>query len=409
MEMKMLAQDKHCLLIGGGVQEVEAVRQLQQLGWIVGVSDRNENCACSRVADYLIIADGRDPEHIVQSLIHNTRFRDIPKVVFTLTELSTTVSIISAAFGLFSASIQSSSISQSKAASKKTWKKVGISTPDGAVCSRSTRIDELGIKLNYPMVVKPDVSFGGKGLSVLDDEYDYSEAVNQAIANSKTEFCIIEEKINGTLHDANALFSADGHFHPLSISDRSWSNKISVEKGIHSPSRLSLKEQTELLNLFESACRAIGLNKGPVKIDAMFDGYTFYVLEVAARLHGPRNSVKIVPATYGKDLIPEVLNSMRAGLAPQWSINNHKYIAISEQIKSNIYGEIVSINGMGKIKKTENIIDIEIYKSPGQLVNNPSNSSEVIGYIFAVGEKYETCTSAIKNARKYLDIQIANN
>ena len=396
----------HCLMIGGGIQEREAVTQLQFAGWIVGVTDRNSDCAAADVADYLLVADGTDAEKIIQCIVLNKQCHGLPEVIFTLTELTTTVSIVSEALGLFGASTLSSAISQSKAASKQIWLEAEVSTPEGQIHKQGDDPEQHRVDSHYPRVVKPDIGFGGKGISVVTDQSELRAAIKKALEYSRSRYCVVERKIPGTLHDANAVFTPDGTFHPLNISDRSWANEISVEQGIHSPTSLNQENQAELMGLFEAACRVIGLERGPVKLDVMKEGERFYVLEVASRLHGPRNSVKAVPATFGRPLIPEVMRAIVDTDPPNWDVKGVEQFVVSKRIASNQFGTIKQITGLEHVAKLAPRVEANIYKKPGDIIKIPENSSEVIGYFFAVGDNSEACTKAIEAAEQALDIHI---
>ena len=401
-----MKRKKHVLMIGGGVQQVEAVRQLKEEGWYVGVTDRNPNCPCKKFADYLITADGRDPESIIQFLLFNKGKSGLPKAVFTLTELTTTAAIVSKALGLPTPSVLGVAISQSKALSKLYWQNAGISSPSGVIVSKNTDMSKLLNKIKYPCVVKPDISFGGRGVTLVENFKELYKALELAIKYSRSDKCIVEEYITGSLHDANGFFSLDGKFFPLSVSDRIWSNKISVEGGAVCPSNLSTDQQHEFLCLFEKACKALGIEYGPVKIDAMFDGKKFFVLEVAARLHGPRNSLFLVPNSYGKYLLPAVCEAMVKKQRLQWDFSSYKYSSAYEQIIVDKEGKILSIEGIEKVRKMKKIFNIQLFKNKGDKLTIPSNSSEVVGYVFAVGNNILECQQEIKEAKATLRLHI---
>ena len=53
------------MMIGGGIQEIPAVKIIQKLGYKVLVTDRNANAPCFSIADYTFVCDGRDVESLV--------------------------------------------------------------------------------------------------------------------------------------------------------------------------------------------------------------------------------------------------------------------------------------------------------------------------------------------------------
>ena len=397
---------KSALMIGGGVQEIEAISQLKEEGWRVGVTDRNPNCPCKKLADYLIVADGRDPEYIIQSILVNKNKNGLPDIVFTLTELTATATIVSNALRLPSPSIKGVAASQSKAASKLIWQNDKVSTPAGYVLSQDEDASQILAKIEYPCVVKPDISFGGQGVSLVNHPEDMINALELAFCTSRSDKCVIEEYIKGTLHDGNGFFSADGKFHLLSISDRTWSNEISVEGGAICPSNLSTEQQREFSFLFEKACRTLGIGYGPVKMDAMFGRKRFFVLEIAARLHGPRNSLLLIPKSYDKNLLPSVVESMVTKQQLQWNFEDQKYTSYCEQIAAFQEGRILKIEGVENIRRMDKIFHMQLFKDIGDKITDPKNSSEVIGYIFAVSTNIYECQQAIEKAKTTLKINI---
>jgi len=395
-------------MIGGGLQEVEAMVQLKEEGLFVGITDRNPNCPCRELADYFIVADGRDPEFIIQSLLVNAEKIGLPDAVFTLTEMTTTVAIVSNALGLSSPTIRGIAASQSKVVSKLIWQKNNISTPVGYTLSKNDDANRILADIEYPCVVKPDVSFGGQGVSLIYHPVDMLNALELAFHASRTQKCVAEKYIKGTLHDGNGFFSLDGSFCLLSISDRIWSNKISVEGEATCPSNLSAKQQYQFSQIFERACRTIGIDSGPVKIDAMFDGRKFFVLEVAARLHGPRNSLLLIPKCYDKYLLPVVIKSMVKKQPLQWKFEDPKYTSYYEQIVTSQEGILSNIEGIEDIHNMDKIFNIQLFKDKGDTITIPNNSSEVIGYIFAVGNNISECQQEIINAKNTLKLSITN-
>ncbi|KKW43455.1 MAG: CarB family protein [Parcubacteria group bacterium GW2011_GWA1_56_13] len=394
-------------MIGGGLQEVEAVRQLKAAGWTVGVSDRDSDCPCANIADYVLEADGRDPERILQELLIRTP-DNLPRVVFTLTELTTTVAILLHALKLPAPSILSVVVSQSKALSKDCWLRKGVRTPNGVVVSDAQGLASIPTRSAPPYVIKPDVSSGGRGVVLVKSADKLSEAVRNAIDCSANSRCVVEEYIHGTIHDGNAYFS-NGIFVPLSISDRFTGDSIAVESGAICPSCLPPNKQKDFFFLFEESCRALGIEQGPVKIDALYDGKNFYVLEVAARLHGPRGSLYLIPASFGISLCVPVFDAIQSNsMDIEWDATRVKQFCVYEDIRIAERGVIISIEGIEIAKHEEGIVDIQLLKNIGDEIRTPHDSNEVTGFIFAVGSNEIECRKRIKTAHDVLHIRLVN-
>ena len=86
------------IMIGGGIQEIEAVKTAQNMGLKVIVTDRNPKAPCFDIADICVVADGRDVESIAAFAILNKDRLGI-RGIFTLTELVVSVAVVAQAAG----------------------------------------------------------------------------------------------------------------------------------------------------------------------------------------------------------------------------------------------------------------------------------------------------------------------
>jgi len=88
------------VMIGGGIQEVPAVKQVQDMGYQCIVTDRNPRAPAFRDADWRIPESG-DSYHAILHLLRNLmRDEDVEVVgVFTLTELFYEVSRVAHELG----------------------------------------------------------------------------------------------------------------------------------------------------------------------------------------------------------------------------------------------------------------------------------------------------------------------
>lgn len=82
-----------------------------------------------------------------------------------------------------------------------------LSVPQATKYSTDLNLDTLS--LNYPLLVKPDDSFSGKGVTKVFTKNELNDAVETAKNNSKNSEVIIEEFVEGNLYSHSA-FIQDG-------------------------------------------------------------------------------------------------------------------------------------------------------------------------------------------------------
>ena len=149
---------------------------------------------------------------------------------------------------------------------------------------------------NFNWIFKPSDSLSSQGISIAKCELEQKEAFGFAYSFSESKTVICEEYIIGSLHDINGIITKD-KFYPLGINDKKAGpppRAVVVEGS--APTSLSVEKQKILYNLFEKACRSVGLSYGQVKGDSILsENGSFYIMEVAPRLHGPLGSIYLLP------------------------------------------------------------------------------------------------------------------
>ncbi len=280
---------KAIVMIGGGIQEVPAVKQIQEMGYQVIVTDRNPRAPAFGDADEAWVIDAKEWQVIA------TRCTDRMVGVFTLTELFVEVSRVADYCGFVAASPDASELCHHKIRAKQRWLNRGIPTARGEEVKTEAEAIELFHFFDNDAFIKPDVGFGAQGCKRVQTE---DELLTEFHYVKQGSGVLLEEYLEGTVHDVNAVFEKNGSFFSLSITDRHFEGTREIEAS--SPTILQDTERRDLYNLIEDAASALGITKGPVKADVMCDEHgQFYIMEMATRLHGPLGTLHLIPESLG--------------------------------------------------------------------------------------------------------------
>src|SRR3989344_6804330 len=84
---------KSVVMIGGGLQQVEAVNEARKLGFFVIVTDKNKSAPCFENADLSVVLDGKDVKSISKFINKNKKRLNILGV-FTCVNLAPTVAAV---------------------------------------------------------------------------------------------------------------------------------------------------------------------------------------------------------------------------------------------------------------------------------------------------------------------------
>lgn len=393
---------KSVMMIGGGIQQVRAVELAHELGYRVIVTDRLEHPHCREIADEFYRVDGRDTEGLI-ALALRLRAENRLDGVFTLSELVTSVSAVAHAAGIPGAPLAGTVRCQDKGLAKRSWLEAGVSTPDGGEAETAEEALRIFSGWEGRGVVKPVTGFGGKGVRVVDNKRELQEAVIESDAPGSGRW-LVEEHAGGTMHDVNGLIDAGGEFHPLGIVDRFFLEDWPVERELRYPTALDDERRREFFRLLESGVRAFGIDFGPVKSDAVLSGGEGLLFEVAPRLHGPKNSIYLLPFA-GLNALAPTLQVLTGGEMPdraEWE--KERRHAICRAILPPP-GRIRSIRGVERAEALPGVDEVLLLKSEGEEIPAYRNNTHVPAYVFASGDSFEACEEILGEALEIIEIE----
>ncbi len=385
-------------MIGGGVQQVRAVERARAQDFRIVVSDRNPAAPAARAAERQVEIDGRDVETLVAFGMQERAQAPIDGI-FTLTELVTPVAVVANALQWPGVPPAAAVACQNKILCKQSWLSAGIETPRGAGVRDAEDAENWFRALGEDVFVKPAVGFGGKGagrVRELAQLAPYTAALGHS-PHAPHAPLLIEERLTGSMHDANGLIDEHGRFHPLGIIDRRFLEDRPVECEVRAPTELSAAEQAELYALLERGVRALGIHWGPVKADAVRTEQGFRLLEVAPRLHGPRCSLYALPGS-GFDPLSPALHAIAGRPIPPALLELAATQCCLGRALFPKPGQIERIAGVDEAQRIEGVESVHLYVAPGTRIAGYDDSSQVAGYVFTVGQNWARCEEAMARA-----------
>ncbi len=394
-------EEKSVVLIGGGIQEVEAVRIAKKAGFRVIVLDRNPKAPCFELADRTAVISGINLDGLSKFVKRNKDQENIV-AVFTLTELVEGVAFVNKAASLPGASIKSAQICQDKARFKKAMIKDRVPTPAGFVLQTYAEAEKALEDLGGTAFIKPVVGFGGKGGKRIETRAQLEDYFKDYDGGP----LLMEELTLGTMHDVNAVFDADGNFHLLGCFDRFFSKDYPVEIGARYPSLLHGPLQSRLGEVTEQAARAVGITSGPVKADLVMTGQEVKILEMAPRLHGPKGTLFLTKMSSGVSHLETMLKVLSGDLTADDDLSVEPKRSAAYQALLSTPGRIKGIKGVKEAEALESVEKVMLLKGVGDLVPEHRDSQGVPCYVFATGATDDQARAVTQEALSLIDFVI---
>ena len=282
--------DKNILILGAGFLQKPAIEAAKNIGCRAVVVDANEGAVCVGLADRFERIDLKDKEGIYEFAKKLQTEGGLAAIFTAGTDFSASVSYAGEKLGLACHSYEAACNASGKVRMRQKFSEAGVPSPKFfGVTKKESELDfvkKCVRELGFPCVVKPVDNMGGRGCRMIRSEDETEDALQTALASSRTENAILEEYMSGDEYSIDALI-CDGTMTITGFADRHiFFPPYFIETGHTMPTAISDAKKNELIAVFALAAKALGLSCGAAKADIKYTEKGPMIGEVAARLSG---------------------------------------------------------------------------------------------------------------------------
>lgn len=297
---------KRLLLLGGGFEQLIAVRIAKELGADVIVFDGNARSDCTFEATEFRQVNIKNR----QELLAAAKEASVDAVFVHAAELAVEAAAVAEHFGLPGISVQTAEKGTDKTIRSECLSAAGVRVPRFAGIADITEQcawQEAAKHVGYPLIAKPTGLAGARGVEFIEDEtalLTYWERASELDA----ERFQVEEFVEGVQLSTESV-SIDGHIECTSIAQRHYDTTsnlwpFQIEDGHSMPSGVSeeIRQKSEVI--VEKCRQALGMQNGVLKGDLIIDNAgDIVVLEMAVRTSGGRFCDTVVPVSSGVNIL----------------------------------------------------------------------------------------------------------
>ncbi len=310
-------------------------------------------------------------------------------------------------------------IARDKRLSRERLKASGLPVPEFFTVPAAIEPEALLPRVSFPVVIKPTVLSGSRGVIRADDALSFVTAFArvrrllvssdvQELRDPGADAIQVESYIPGAEYALEGVME-HGRLHTLAMFDKPdpLDGPFFEETIYVTPSRADAGTQLQIQAMVARAAQAIGLHHGPVHAECRVNSRGVYVLEVAARPIG--------------GLCAKTLRFVKAGGAPVGLEHLVLRLALGEPLgewqrepdasavmmipipRSGVFRGVV---GVDAAKAVAGVDDVLVTAKPDQhLVALPEGAS-YLGFIFAHGPTPEAAEQSVREAHGRLVVSI---
>jgi biotin carboxylase len=285
---------------------------------------------------------------------------------------------------------ETATLSTSKLRQRERFGEAAVQQPAYEICSGAREAGQAAARIGFPCVIKAPDRQGQRGLTLVQTPSEVAEAVRVALDASRSATLLVEEHVPGREVTVNA-FSSDGHFFPLTVTDRLTASPPAFGVALTHvwPSELEPKEIGAVVEAAAAAAAAVGIENGPSYTQVLVGPDGVRVGELAARLGGGHDA-ELCRAALGVDLNAAALSAAlgehvpAAALAPRARVGSACVRFLVPPA-----GELREVVGVEEAFALEGIRGIRIYRRPGHRFGEFRRGADRAGAILAVGDTRE--------------------
>ena len=298
---------KTILLLGGSRQQVVAIEAARRLGYRAVLCDYLPDNPGQYVADVFYQTSTTDCDAVLEVA---KREKIDGVLAYASDPAAPTAAYVAERLGLPGNPLKSVEILSEKHLFRRHLSEIGLPCPQAVsfVAGTSAReVERMTRCFNWPIVVKPTDSSGSKGVSIIRDPSQLTDALEAARGRSRNGILIAEEYINYAYPHVigGDIFVCDGKVRFWGLMDCLRDKRLGglVPSGKALPAGITQTQRNNIKVALQTLISSLNFSFGEMNVEVILgEGDTPYVLELGARAGGNMIPVQLSDAS-GIDLI----------------------------------------------------------------------------------------------------------
>lgn len=389
------------MIVGASVLQLPAIVKAKEMGLHVAVVDYNSKAIGICYADSYYNASTMDEDAVLAAAEDY-----LPDGIMTLaTDMPMRgVAKASDKLNLHSISYDTAVKATDKYEMIKAFKEHNVPSPWFFAADSFEELKAHLSDISFPCIIKPTDNAGSHGVAKVYSSLELLKSYDYAHSSSRHGKVIVEEYLDGPEVSVEVMV-VNGIVKILQITDKITTEAPHfVEMGHTQPSRLPLTTLEAIRSVAVSACKAIGINKGPAHVEMKVTQRGPVMIELGARMGGDNITTHLVPLSTGIDMVE---STIKIALGEEANLEQTLHCGAAIRYFAAPLGTITKIEGIDEAKKIHGIKQITFTKDIGEKSTPIRCSNDRIGFVIAQGKNAQEaaliCEEALSVVRVCID------
>ncbi|WP_283684643.1 ATP-grasp domain-containing protein [Parablautia sp. Marseille-Q6255] len=389
---------KKLMVMGAGTYQVPLIKKAREMGVytiVVSIPGKYPGFA---FADEICYEDTVNYDKILQI----AKEKQIDGIVTAGTDVAViTIGKVCDELGLTGLSFEAAQIASNKIRMKKKYEEYGVRTARFREVSFEEDMYEAVRGLDFPLIFKAVDTSGSRGIVRVDSVSEFEGARRVVKENTRTDFFIIEEFIEGKEFGAQAFVYHGEVKFILPHGDYVFQGDTGVPIGHFAPYELDDAIIADAKVQLEKAIVAMGLDNCAINADFILKDDKTYVLELGGR-SGATCLAELVSIYYGFDYYEKLV---QAALGEEVEFPQTQAVPnASMLLRSEKDGVICSIENRNR--PDEDIYAIQFDYGVGDRVKKFHVGPNRIGHVITKGKTLDAAVEKLHEALEQITVTV---
>ncbi len=390
---------KKIMILGAGIYQVPLIKTAKQLGiYTIAVSIPGKYPGFE-FADKVYYENTTDYEKILEI----AKAEQIDGIVTAGTDVAViTIGKVCDELGLSGLSFDAAQIAANKLLMKTKYEEHGVRTAKfREIPLDAADVSERVSELSFPLIFKSVDSSGSRGIVRVDSEAEFDDAIKNVKENTRSDYYIVEEFIEGEEFGAQAFVYRGEVTFILPHGDYVFHGDTGVPIGHFAPYDLDASVIADAREQLTAAIHAMGLDNCAINADFILKDNKTYVLEIGGR-SGATCLAELVSIYYGFDYYEKIL---RCALGEDitfectCAVPNASMLLMSD--KDGVIESQTNSN-----PENPDIFDIQFDYVPGDSVHKFHVGPHRIGHVITKGDTLDAAVETLHKALENIEIKV---
>jgi biotin carboxylase len=395
---------KAFVLTGGSRSQLGLLEQARALGLEVCVVDGSERAPLLEVADHAIVRSFTDVGGVVGEL-EQRGIEPVAVATMGSDQAVLPTAQLAERLGLPGLPVETARTVADKRRMRAAFERRKVRCPKGREAASFEEAEQAFHQLGAPVVVKPVDGSAQRGVTEVRAEAELADAVDRALAASKTHAIVLEQYLDGDEFTVNG-FLLDGEYFPMSVTRRLLYPPPPLGVCIAHRYPSLLRNEKPLFELAHRASLAVGLETGPSYVQVRMRDGAPWAIEVGARLGGGKDA-ELAKLVTGFDAIrANVLWAL--GELTRDDLHHGEAVAPVGQVRFVVHepGRIERLDTAPALA-LEGVHEAGWYWREGMTLPPMTSGAERLGYLLLTAGSEDELDELTERALAALEIEIA--